>query len=96
MDADLSIDDGFQLGQTDSRMRQSAKAKAWSGVPTFIMILTGISGMVPVSVLSMVKFSEILGGGVRPDREGGLNLTADQSVVGLPDVRLQIGGGRVA
>ncbi len=30
-------------------------ANAWSGVPTFIMILTGMSGMVASSVDSTVK-----------------------------------------
>ena len=33
------------------------KAKAWSGVPTFIMILTGMSGMVAGSVSVTVKSS---------------------------------------
>ena len=33
------------------------KAKAWSGVPMFIMILTGMSGIVPSSVSVMVKSS---------------------------------------
>ena len=32
-------------------------ANAWSGVPTFIMILTSMSGMVASSVYSTVKSS---------------------------------------
>jgi hypothetical protein len=55
MDPDLAIDDELKPCQSDTGMRRREKANAWLGVPTFIMIFTGISGIAPRSVLSTVK-----------------------------------------
>ena len=55
VDADLPVDDELQSGQADAGVRQPGERKAWSGVPTFIMIFTGMSGIVSSSVDSTVK-----------------------------------------
>ena len=55
MDADLTVDDELKSSEPTPAFGILEKAKAWSGVPTFIMSLTGTSGMVSGSVSSTTK-----------------------------------------
>jgi hypothetical protein len=103
VDADGVVDDELQTGQADAGIGQSAaKAKARSGLPTFIMILTGISGMAELlddlgrSRMALVDEAGVALGAAhgdrrRPDAVGGV-AAADHG----RDAQLARDDGRVA
>jgi hypothetical protein len=55
VNADLPVDDELESGQADAGVRQPGERERLVGVPTFIMIFTGMSGIVSSSVDSTVK-----------------------------------------